>query len=191
MLTHCCKSVCYQPFWLQHRKMPSKFLKTSTSEQQHALEVAIADQYQDLLEFDGEERDELLLLLRDRHGRYLQGGLGQLPSGFISLDASRPWICYWVLHGLALLDQPLPDSISPSQVIAFLNSCQHPEGGYGGGPGQISHLAPTYAAVSALLTLGGQEAYSSINRQGLWDFLCSMAVPPEQGGGFRMHAGEW
>jgi protein farnesyltransferase subunit beta len=50
------------------------------------------------------------------------------------------------------------------QVTAFLSSCQHPEGGYGGGPGQLAHLAPTYAAVSALLTLGGQEALSSINR---------------------------
>lgn len=50
------------------------------------------------------------------------------------------------------------------QVVAFLSSCQHPEGGYGGGPGQLAHLAPTYAAVSALLTLGGQEALTSINR---------------------------
>jgi protein farnesyltransferase subunit beta len=52
----------------------------------------------------------------------------------------------------------------PLQVVALLNSCQHPEGGYGGGPGQMAHLAPTYAAVSALLTLGGEEALGSINR---------------------------
>jgi prenyltransferase beta subunit len=50
------------------------------------------------------------------------------------------------------------------QVTAFLSSCQHPQGGYGGGPGQLAHLAPTYAAASALLTLGGQEALSSIDR---------------------------
>lgn len=50
------------------------------------------------------------------------------------------------------------------QVTAFLSSCQHPQGGYGGGPGQLAHLAPTYAAVSALLTLGGQEALGSIDR---------------------------
>lgn len=55
-----------------------------------------------------------------------------------------------------------------TQVVAFLNSCQHPDGGYGGGPGQMAHLAPTYAAVSALLTLGGEEALSSINRWA-WD----------------------
>lgn len=47
---------------------------------------------------------------------YVQGGLGQLPGGFVSLDASRPWICYWVLHGLALLEAPLPRDISASEV---------------------------------------------------------------------------
>ena len=55
-------------------------------------------------------------------------------------------------------------SVTCLQVVAFLNSCQHPEGGYGGGPGQLAHLAPTYAAVSALLTLGGEDALGSIDR---------------------------
>ncbi|WIA37295.1 hypothetical protein OEZ86_014233 [Tetradesmus obliquus] len=169
--------------------MAPTFLETSTSKQQHELELKVCDAYQDLLEFEGQDRDELLLLLKDRHARYLQAGLGQLPSGFISLDASRPWICYWVLHGLALLQAPLPSSISSSQVITFLQACQHASGGYGGGPGHLPHLAPTYAAVCALLTLGGAEAYDSIDRAGVWDFLCRMAVPPEQGGGFRMHEG--
>jgi protein farnesyltransferase subunit beta len=91
---------------------------------------------------------------------------GNIPpcTGFISLDASRPWICYWVLHSLALLQAPLPQAISGSQVIAFLQACQHASGGYGGGPGHLPHLAPTFAAVCALLTLGGQEAYDSIDR---------------------------
>lgn len=34
-------------------------------------------------------------LLRRLHVMYLRGGLGILPSGFVSLDSSRPWICYW------------------------------------------------------------------------------------------------
>ncbi|KAF6254216.1 terpenoid cyclases/Protein prenyltransferase [Scenedesmus sp. NREL 46B-D3] len=95
--------------------------------------------------------------------------------GFISLDASRPWICYWVLHGLALLQAPLPQSISASHVITFLQACQHASGGHGGGPGHMPHLAPTYAAVCALVTLGGREAYDSIDRAGVWGFLCRMA----------------
>lgn len=31
---------------------------------------------------------------------------------------------------------------------------QHPEGGFGGGPGQAPHLLPTYAAVCALANVG-------------------------------------
>lgn len=37
---------------------------------------------------------------------------------------------------------------------------QHPDGGFGGGPFQLAHLAPTYAAVAALVTLGGEDALS-------------------------------
>lgn len=42
--------------------------------------------------------------------------------------------------------------------------CQHPDGGFGGGPGQFPHLAPTYAAVNALAIIGTPKAYSIINR---------------------------
>lgn len=37
-------------------------------------------------------------------------------------------------------------------------------GGYGGGPMQLAHLAPTYAAVNSLLIVGSPQAYNSINR---------------------------
>lgn len=48
--------------------------------------------------------------------------------------------------------------------IEYHYRCQNPSGGFGGGPGQISHLAPTYAAVNALIILGTEEAYKVINR---------------------------
>jgi protein farnesyltransferase subunit beta len=159
----------------------ASFLQTHTSEQQHDVELKVAELYQDLAECDAAEREELLLLLRDRHTRYLQGGLGQLPAGFVSLDASKPWICYWILHGLALLDNPLPRSITEDQIIAFLSSCQHPTGGYGGGPGQLPHLAPTYAAISALLTLGGLEAYRCTHDTHPTDTHPWMAYEPKNG----------
>ena len=31
---------------------------------------------------------------------------------------------------------------------------QHPNGGFGGGPGQFAHLLPTYAAVCTLAMVG-------------------------------------
>ena len=52
-------------------------------------------------------------------------------------------------------------------IIKFLAQCQNTDGGFGGGPYQVSHLAPTYATVNALVILGGNEAYKIINRETL------------------------
>ena len=48
-------------------------------------------------------------------------------------------------------------------LILFLR-CQNSTGGFGGGPFQFSHLAPTYAAVNALVILQSEDAYKVINR---------------------------
>eukprot|EP00873_Tetraselmis_striata_P007213 jgi/Tetstr1/427477/TSEL_017605.t1 len=142
----------------------------------------------------GESRQHPLALARDKHAAYLRGALGRLPRGFVSLDASRPWICYWALHGLALLEAPLSSGEGgggPAEpdIVAFLASCQHPTGGFGGGPGQLPHLAPTYAAVAALLTIGSPEALAAVDRPAMLDFLRRMCVPSEAGGGFTVHEG--
>ena len=76
-----------------------------------------------------------------------------------------------------------------ADVIKFLRSCQAPSGGFGGGPLQLPHLAPTYAATAALVSLGGAEALDAVNRAAMLDFICRLAVPPEQGGGFRVCQG--
>lgn len=82
-----------------------------------------------------------------------------------------------------------PLTLTPS-VVETLRRCQHPDGlwgndtrrprtvitnplsrplklhpgGFGGGPGQLAHLAPTYAAVNALAIVGTEEAYGIIDR---------------------------
>ncbi|KAM1187346.1 hypothetical protein ACFX2I_023383 [Malus domestica] len=151
----------------------------------------------------------MIELQRDSHIEYLTRGLRGLPSSFCVLDANRPWLCYWILHSLALLEESVDDELEHN-AIDFLSRCQDPEGGYSGGPGQASilvsafdvvasnvdislfnsagmpHLATTYAAVNALITLGGEEALSSINRGKIYKFLQQMKHP---GGGFRMHDG--
>ncbi|XP_048830448.1 protein farnesyltransferase subunit beta [Brienomyrus brachyistius] len=124
-------------------------------------------------------------LLRDQHCAYLKRGLRHLSDAYECLDASRPWLCYWILHSLELLDKPVPTSIS-SDVCQFLARCQCPTGGFAGGPGQQAHLAPTYAAVNALCIIGTEEAYSVIDRQKLLDFLYSVKQPD---GSFVMHVG--
>jgi protein farnesyltransferase subunit beta len=42
---------------------------------------------------------------------------------------------------------------------------QNPTGGFGGGHGQISHLASSYAAVLSLAMVGGADAFALVDRQ--------------------------
>ncbi|KAH8483794.1 hypothetical protein H0E87_028275 [Populus deltoides] len=129
----------------------------------------------------------MLELQRDEHIKYLNEGLKQLGPSFVALDSSRPWLCYWIIHSMALLGESLDYQLE-NNAIDFLNRCQDPNGGFGGGPGQMPHLATTYAAVNSIVTLGGQKALSSINRDKLYNFLLRMKDPS---GAFRMHdAGE-
>lgn len=44
---------------------------------------------------------------------------------------------------------------------------QNPTGGFGGGHGQMSHSASSYAAVLTLAMVGGSEAYRLIDRRGM------------------------
>nr|XP_014341316.1 PREDICTED: protein farnesyltransferase subunit beta isoform X2 [Latimeria chalumnae] len=124
-------------------------------------------------------------LEREKHSLYLRRGLRHLSDAYECLDASRPWLCYWILHSLELLQVPLPQSVE-SEICEFLGQCQSPTGGFGGGPGQLAHLAPTYAAVNALCIIGTEEAYNIINREKLLEFLYSLKQPD---GSFIMHLG--
>ncbi|KAL3157921.1 hypothetical protein ABBQ32_012325 [Trebouxia sp. C0010 RCD-2024] len=162
---------------------------TATSTEQTNLQDRITSIYQNLQNAGPEEGVNALVLNRDKHISYLQGGLQRLPSGFIVLDSSRPWICFWIVHSLALLSAPLPVDVPQGAIIDFLATCQNPAGGFAGGPLQLPHLAPTYAAVAALVTLGGQAALSTINRETTHSFLQQRTVHPDDGGGFTVCEG--
>lgn len=53
---------------------------------------------------------------------------------------------------------------TPPTPTATLESLQNPTGGFGGGYQQLSHCAPTYAAVLALMVVGTEDAYRAIDR---------------------------
>jgi protein farnesyltransferase subunit beta len=38
----------------------------------------------------------------------------------VALEASRPWIVFWIVHSLALLDAPLPPELTADDVAGFL-----------------------------------------------------------------------
>lgn len=102
-----------------------------------------------------------------------------------SQECNRVWHIYWIVHSLSLLKKELEES-TKSNVVDFLNLCQNKTGGYGGGPGNISHLGATYAAVNALVIIGTVEAYKSINRVTLVQFLNSLRIGD---GSFCMYIG--
>ncbi|GMH24465.1 hypothetical protein Nepgr_026308 [Nepenthes gracilis] len=166
---------------------PTDLNLTVTQREQCMVEAQVFGIYKHFSDLPSRAQTVMLELVRDKHIEYLTDGLQQLGSSFRVLDANRPWLCYWILHSLALLGEYVDDELE-NNAVDFLNRCQDPNGGYSGGPGQMPHLATTYAAVNALVTLGGQRSLSSINRDKLYTFLRRMKDPS---GGFRMHeAGE-
>ena len=112
--------------------------------------------------------ERLPVLHRAKTAGFVRRGLAELSQGYECLDASRPWLVYWLLHSLELLEETITEE-EKDDIVAFLSLCQvnsqsktlnHPPcmqdpcGGFAGGPGQLAHLAPTYAAVNALCILG-------------------------------------
>jgi len=123
------------------------------------------------------------LLEREQHLTWLKRGLQVLEPKFAGLDASRPWFVFWISHSLEVLGDYDQDVWAP-KVASFLAKCEHPEGGFGGGPGQLAHMAPTYAATCAILIAGTEDAYKAVDRAKMYKFLMRMKSPS---GGFMMH----
>ena len=55
-------------------------------------------------------------LQRDLHIGYLYDALEDYPEGFVAMDASRPWIVYWALAGLAMMGE---------ETTRFRERCVH------------------------------------------------------------------
>ncbi|KAK9424238.1 putative Terpenoid cyclases/protein prenyltransferase alpha-alpha toroid [Seiridium unicorne] len=123
-------------------------------------------------------------LRRQRIINFLRHTLGQLPAPFVMADASRPWSLYWALNGMSLLGADV--SGYRDGLIATAQHLQNDSGGFGGGFGQLSHLATTYAMVLALAIVGGEDAYEVIDRRAMWKWLSFLKQPD---GGFSMSLG--
>ncbi|XP_020380925.1 protein farnesyltransferase subunit beta [Rhincodon typus] len=161
-------------------KLKDDNVLTVTSEEQKTVELNVEEAYE---AFRIDRSMLQPVLQREKHFQYLKKGLRHLSESYSCLDASRPWLCYWILHSLELLGEPIDDCMA-SDICQFLSRCQSPNGGFAGGPGQEPHLAPTYAAVNALCIIGTEEAYNVINREKLLEFLYSVKQP---NGSFTMH----
>lgn len=82
-----------------------------------------------------EDKRSSISLKRSAHVTYLTRGLGYLHGNYQGLDASQPWIVYWILNSLDLLGK-VPDAgedvlmkngkVLPSTLsdaVKFLSSC--------------------------------------------------------------------
>ena len=142
-------------------------------------------------------------LLKETHIRWCLNGLENMPGSMAYLDCSRPWLCYWILHALELMGWSLTEKerqpafqaqykIRSSHVVDWLKRCFRrcvgedgvTYGGYGGGPGQLPHLAPTYASICALCIIGTEEAYASIPRDELLRWMLRLKTKDNS---FQMH----
>ncbi|KAH8428245.1 CAAX farnesyltransferase subunit beta RAM1 [Aspergillus melleus] len=123
-------------------------------------------------------------LKRDDHIAFLYDSLEDYPGSFVGLDASRPWLVYWALAGLSLLEEDI--SKFNYRVTSTFKSMQNPTGGFGGGHGQMSHCASSYAAVLSLAMVGGHEAFQLIDRKAMWRWLGKLK---QADGGFRVCEG--
>ncbi|KAL7960084.1 beta subunit of hypothetical CAAX farnesyltransferase [Trichoderma compactum] len=121
---------------------------------------------------------------KERHARFLTKQLGVLPSAYVGADPSRPWIFYWCLNALSLLGE----DVEPyrAKLVETVRPIQNATGGFGGGFGQASHLATTYAVILALALVGGDEAFEVVDRRSMWKWLCQLKQPD---GGFQMAVG--
>ena len=70
-------------------------------------------------------------LLKEKHLVFLNHGIRHLSVGFECLDASRPWLCYWILHSMSLFGKNIEEDLA-TDVVGFLSKCQSPNGGFGG-----------------------------------------------------------
>ncbi|KAF2104270.1 terpenoid cyclases/Protein prenyltransferase [Rhizodiscina lignyota] len=125
-------------------------------------------------------------LRRARHIEFANDSLEELPGYMVVLDASRPWMGYWGIAALSMLRVDLVEEGYRERTVDTFRACQNESGGFGGGHGQYSHLACSYAAVLSLVAVGGEAAYETIDRRAMWRWLGRMKQPD---GGFTVCEG--
>jgi protein farnesyltransferase subunit beta len=91
---------------------------------------------------------------------------------------------YWALASLSMMGEDI--SSYREKMVETARPIQNSDGGFGGGYGQMSHLAPTYAIVLSLAMVGGHEALELIDRKAMWKWLSVLKQPD---GGFQMAIG--
>lgn len=154
------------------RPTPIDAYPTKTSD----LQIDTEDILQEQIPPDGGGR----VLHKNAHLQFLVRNLAQgFPARYMSQDASQPWLMFWTLQAFSTLQIAI-DPDNKQRAIDTIMHWQHPDGGFGGGPGQAAHLLATYASVCSLAIVGrpGPEGgWDQINREKLYNWYMSLKQP--------------
>ncbi|QPG75277.1 hypothetical protein FOA43_002628 [Brettanomyces nanus] len=164
---------------------PSEKL-TDTIEKQLKVENDIQDIYDEVL---AQGSDKFPTLHRKAHLKYTGLFLHrELPSAMYKLDASHPWIIYWLLNAHLLLGGTTEDKMGEEVARVILSYIYETDRyqGISGGYGQLPHLASTYAGIMSLALVGDEKWYAKLNRTKIYTFLVSLKL---ENGSFRMVQG--
>lgn len=156
-------------------------METKTSSDQSQVESMVREIYEEYLH----KGEPLPVLRRQAHIDFLQKIIANpLPSMYKVLDASHPWMIYWCINALSLLGAPVSKDTKRAIALNII-SFVHPNGGIGGGVGQIGHAAASYAAICSLALSEDEEVWSKLDRDAI--YLWIMKDLKQSDGSFIMH----
>ncbi len=126
-----------------------------------------------------------IFLDKEKHNMFLiQPFMRPLPGGFVALDASKPWMVYWVANSMGLLG--FDYTLFHQGMVDTIFETLGPSGGFGGGFQQVDHAASNYAAILSLALSGDEKAWSKIDRRKIYKWFMELKQPD---GSFEMHFG--
>lgn len=116
------------------------------------------------------------VLEKEFHQMYLESCLHhKLPPQMAALDASQPWVLYWLANSLKILNKNLLNDDMKYRIAEKLFAISPDGGPFGGGIGQLPHLASNYAAICALsLCDNVGNCWDKINVAAIYRWLLSL-----------------
>lgn len=123
-------------------------------------------------------------LFKSSHLRYLQYAFQlQFPPSLTALDASQPWMLYWIANSFKVLEPEELTETLQRKIVEKLFTISPQGGPFGGGVGQLPHIAGTYASINALSLCSNIDGcWDKINRKAIYDWLLKLKQPD---GGFK------
>lgn len=111
-------------FTLPFDPLPSNSHPSETLEEQAETESIISKLLHTVAPaaLDGETIPGGTTLRKAEHAAYFQQLLFRLPPGFVSLDASKPWLMYWTVHSLDVLGIAL-DQGTKDRYVPVIGRC--------------------------------------------------------------------